>query len=66
MANQGYPHTNASQFYITFDKIAAFDRKCVAFGRIVQGLKEFEKLKRIHVQNSIPEVPIVITSCGKF
>jgi len=45
MANQGR-NTNGSQFYITLKEIPYFDKKYVAFGRIIEGSETLAKLEK--------------------
>ncbi|KRX00613.1 Cyclophilin-like peptidyl-prolyl cis-trans isomerase domain [Pseudocohnilembus persalinus] len=62
-ANQGKPHTNSSSFYVTMEEMEGLDKKGVAFGRVVEGLKELQKLnKNLNDQN----FDLQIIDCGKF
>jgi len=63
MANTG-PHTATSQFYITTAPLRSFDRKFVAFGRLVDGTKLLEYLSKLSTTNERPKNDLKISSCG--
>jgi len=64
MANVG-PHTAASQFYVTFAPCPSFDKKYVAFGRLVDGAKLLGFLEQVDCQNERPKVAITISDAGR-
>jgi len=61
MANHG-PHTNGSQFFITFASCPHLDGKHVVFGRLVQGMETLRKLEE--VATSRDDHPIKRTTIG--
>lgn len=67
MANSG-PHTNASQFYVSLDKLDWLDGKKVVFGRVVDGIKAIRQVARCEVQewNQRPTTPFTVSSSGKL
>jgi len=66
MANQGIPHTNNSQFYITMKKLTYLDGKRVVFGRVISGYDVLRRINNAHTQNERPVHPILISGCGIF
>ena len=52
MANQGAPHTNGSQFYITLAAAPYLDTRQVAFGRVIEGARTLNLLARTSVRIS--------------
>ena len=51
MANKG-PHTNGSQFFVSTGPLQWLERTCVAFGRVISGMRVvrvIEKLELKHV-----------------
>eukprot|EP00471_Norrisiella_sphaerica_P003507 CAMPEP_0184485410 /NCGR_PEP_ID=MMETSP0113_2-20130426/7024_1 /TAXON_ID=91329 /ORGANISM="Norrisiella sphaerica, Strain BC52" /LENGTH=288 /DNA_ID=CAMNT_0026866843 /DNA_START=99 /DNA_END=965 /DNA_ORIENTATION=- len=65
MANVG-PHTNSSQFYITFKSLPYLDKKKVAFGHVIEGSDVLAKLEAAQCKNQRPVQPIIVTECGKL
>ncbi|XP_060046642.1 probable inactive peptidyl-prolyl cis-trans isomerase-like 6 isoform X2 [Erinaceus europaeus] len=63
MANKG-PHSNGSQFYITFQSTPYLDRKHVAFGQLIEGTETLQKLESVPTENERPVQQCVITNCG--
>ena len=64
MANAG-PHTNGSQFFITFAKTAHLNGKHTVFGRVENGHDILRKMERIPTNNADkPRQPIKIVKCG--
>uniref|UniRef100_A0A7S4DSW7 Peptidyl-prolyl cis-trans isomerase n=1 Tax=Lotharella globosa TaxID=91324 RepID=A0A7S4DSW7_9EUKA len=63
MANKG-PHTNGSQFYITFKPLPFLDQSKVAFGWIIDGSEALAKLEECSTKNQRPTPDIVIVDCG--
>jgi peptidyl-prolyl cis-trans isomerase-like 6 len=65
MANKGYRHSNASQFYITLsDACQWMSNRFVAFGRVVEGFDTLYKLEHINTINQRPVKAIKIINCG--
>lgn len=67
MASTG-PHSNATQFYITLDKLDWLDNKKVVFGRVVDGLKAVRQVGRAEVRgwNQRPLQTHYIASSGRL
>jgi len=65
MANQGEAHTAMSQFYVTFAATPYFDKKYVAFGKLVDGLKLLKYLEIMDCANERPRANLFIASAGK-
>ncbi|XP_030055054.1 probable inactive peptidyl-prolyl cis-trans isomerase-like 6 [Microcaecilia unicolor] len=65
MANKG-THTNGSQFYITLQPAPYLDRKCVAFGELIEGTEVLRELENVPTYNERPKIRCVITDCGIF
>ena len=64
MANDG-PHTNGSQYFVTFDALPWMDCKAVAFGRIVQGLEILAILEGTELdENERPVDACKVVDCG--
>jgi cyclophilin family peptidyl-prolyl cis-trans isomerase len=67
MCNKGYPHSNGSSFYITLGRLEAFDRKNVAFGRVVQGLNILKKVtNQIQLLEQAPQLTVQIIDSGIY
>lgn len=47
MSNEGQPHTNGSQFFVTLNAIPILDKRCVAFGRVVSGMRVFRRIEKL-------------------
>ncbi|GAX80560.1 hypothetical protein CEUSTIGMA_g7997.t1 [Chlamydomonas eustigma] len=62
MANNGAPHTGASQFYITLNPLSWLDGKRVAFGRVLtaEGLETLAKMAAVplNLERPLPEVTL--------
>lgn len=59
------PHSNFSCFMIEFGAKPYFDRKYVAFGRVVDdGNGVLEDMERVQVVFERPVVPLVVSGCG--
>jgi len=64
MANSG-PHTNGSQFFITFRPTPHLNGKHVVFGRVLSGEHILAAMENTSTgRNDIPKTPIVILDCG--
>eukprot|EP00741_Cyanophora_paradoxa_P015095 tig00020848_g14566.t1 len=60
------PHTNASQFYITMGPTPYLDRRKVAFGRVIDGMRVVRIISKLARANERPAVPVKVTECGIF
>lgn len=58
------PHTNFSSFMITFNAKQYFDRKYVAFGRVVDGDAVLTALEDMHCSFERPVVGVMVKDCG--
>ncbi|KAG8444679.1 hypothetical protein GDO86_009737 [Hymenochirus boettgeri] len=65
MANKGR-HSNGSQFYITLQPTPYLDRKCVAFGQLVEGSDVLQEIENVPTYNERPKIDCKITDCGIF
>jgi len=63
MANDG-PHTNGSQFFVTFDALPWMDCQAVAFGRMVQGLSVLDDVEKVPTTNERPTNIVRIVDSG--
>jgi peptidylprolyl isomerase len=64
MANCG-PHTNQSQFFITFVKCPWLDGKHVVFGKVIDGTQIVDELnKTIGTSNGKPKKKVTVVDCG--
>ncbi|KAL4484943.1 hypothetical protein ABPG74_020120 [Tetrahymena malaccensis] len=61
--NRGVPHSNSSQFYITLGEMKSFDKKMVAFGRVISGFKHLEKLNKMTLNTTSDIPPFSINIC---
>ncbi|CAD8079923.1 unnamed protein product [Paramecium sonneborni] len=62
LVNDGFQHTNHSQFYITLAPMSYFNFKRVAFAKVIRGMKSFKKiLKQEQISHSI-----TIQECGRY
>jgi|GEM_PF-2785862 len=66
MANDGKPHTNGSQFFVTLNALPWLDKKRVAFGRIQYGMKTFRSIERLPQRNERPQGVCKIIASGVF
>jgi cyclophilin family peptidyl-prolyl cis-trans isomerase len=64
MANSG-PHTNGSQFYITFAPQPHLDRKHVVFGRVEAGWEALALLEGLGSDDGTPAAPVTVIGCGE-
>ncbi|OXB67984.1 hypothetical protein ASZ78_006620 [Callipepla squamata] len=65
MANKGR-HSNGSQFYITLQPVPYLDKKCVAFGQLIEGTEALQRLEAVPTHNDRPRVACKVTNCGTF
>jgi len=66
MANGG-PHTNGSQFFLTFAKAKWLDGRHVVFGQVVKGMKTVEWSEmRCGTYTGQPLQNVVIRDCGQL
>jgi len=63
MANVG-PHTATSQFYITTRPMPTFDRKYVAFGRLIEGGKLLDFIGAFKTSLGKPVADLKVCGCG--
>ena len=66
MASAEAPHTNASQFYVTLAPMPWMDRKRVAFGRVVSGMRVFRMVEKLPTVNQRPVDDVRVVACGAF
>jgi len=64
MANKG-THTANSQFYVTFAEAPSFDKKYVAFGKLVDGTKLLRYLEQLDCKNDRPLGELIISDAGR-
>lgn len=64
MANNGQRHTAASQFYVTFAPCPSFDKKYVAFGKLIDGTKLLKFLEDLDCRNDRPRSDVIISDAG--
>jgi cyclophilin family peptidyl-prolyl cis-trans isomerase len=65
MANAG-PHTNGSQFFITFAAAPWLDNAHVVFGELTDGLETLKALEAVGSRQGTPAKPVVIVDCGEL
>ena len=65
MANAG-PHTNGSQFFLTFVKTPWLDGKHVVFGEVVEGIEVLKLLEAQGSESGKTKVPVTITDSGQL
>ncbi|SPQ93999.1 PPIase cyclophilin-type domain-containing protein [Plasmodiophora brassicae] len=66
MANEGRPHSNGSQFFITLRDLEYLDCKKVAFGRVISGLDIVRRIGKSSTLNERPTQPIIVSDCGVY
>uniref|UniRef100_A0A6V3NZQ3 peptidylprolyl isomerase n=1 Tax=Lotharella globosa TaxID=91324 RepID=A0A6V3NZQ3_9EUKA len=66
MANCG-PHTNGSQFFITFRTTNHLNDKHVVFGRLVEGMEILRRIENVKtLASDKPVTDVVISECGEI
>jgi len=66
MANCG-PHSNGSQFFITFRSTPHLNDKHVVFGRVVEGMETLRRIEEVRTGASDrPNVEVRIVDCGEL
>lgn len=64
MANSGV-HGNGSQFYVTTAAAPHLNGRCVAFGRLTEGLEVVQHLHdSLYTQRGVPVEKVVVAGCG--
>uniref|UniRef100_A0A915EH61 Peptidyl-prolyl cis-trans isomerase n=1 Tax=Ditylenchus dipsaci TaxID=166011 RepID=A0A915EH61_9BILA len=72
MDNYGWPNTNSSRFFITFDKCEWMDGYHVAFGKLVDGFDTLDRLESYGTiegygaQKGLTTKEIRIEECGQL
>ena len=59
------PHSNGSQFFITFSGCPWMKHKYVGIGRIIQGYQTLRMLEAEPIRNQKPVNTITVESCGR-
>ena len=62
----GRKNSNNSQFYITLCRMDDFDKKNVAFGRLINGFKALKTINLLPLKNGNLEHEVTIVSCGRY
>jgi len=65
MANRG-PHTNGSQFFITFRSTSHLDGKHVVFGQLLEGIDILRLIENAPTKNDSPKEDVAIVDCGEM
>ena len=65
MTNSG-PHSNNSQFGITFDRCEWLDGYQVVFGELVKGEEVLAKIEAAGTRSGTPSTQIKISDCGEL
>lgn len=66
MANEGSPHTNGSQFFVTLGQLDWLNLSRVVFGRVVMGMRAFRVMEKQPLKHERPITPCVVAQCGEF
>merc|ERR1712224_598620 len=64
MANPG-PHSNGSQFFITFRATPHLDGTHVAFGRAVSGLEVLAEVEKCGSEDGRTSKRVTVSDCGE-
>ena len=62
----GKKHSNECQFYITLCEMKSFDKKYVAFGRIIKGYGIISQIEHVDCYLQRPLKRIVISKAGEY
>jgi peptidyl-prolyl cis-trans isomerase-like 6 len=65
MASSGR-HSNASQWYVTTRALPFLDKRCVAFGRVVSGMRAVSLVEQSQCSNQRPDEEIFVRKAGTF
>ncbi len=66
MANAG-PHSNGSQFFITFKGTEWLDGKHVVFGRVIKGMEVVRMIEKVEIgEDDMPKFDVKIVECGEI
>lgn len=55
-----------SIFSITFQADHHLDRKCVVFGKLIDGLEVLKKIENVGIEEGKPDVTVKIINCGEL
>ena len=64
MANHGKPHSNSSQFFITFRATPWLDDRHTVFGEVLEGFDIVDSLEENGKENGRPKEAITVVNCG--
>ena len=64
MANAG-PHTNGSQFFLTFVPTPHLNGAHVVFGKVIDGFEMLDEMAKVGSQNGRTRVPVTIEDSGE-
>ncbi|KAG8074684.1 hypothetical protein GUJ93_ZPchr0006g44409 [Zizania palustris] len=65
MANMG-KDTNASQFFITAEKLTRLDGKHVVFGKVLSGMDVVNKIEAEGQRSGVPLCKVIVTDSGEL
>lgn len=65
MANSG-PHTNGSQFFLTFIACPWLDGKHVVFGKITEGMDLLQLVEKYGTNSGRTRAEIKVEDCGEI
>ncbi|CAI5453304.1 unnamed protein product [Caenorhabditis angaria] len=72
MDNYGWPNTNSSRFYVTFDETPWMNNFHVAFGKLVEGFEVLDEIEKLGIlegngpQQGRTRKLIKIVDCGVY